>query len=132
MTMNAPASRRRTDPSKVLLRTGLLLCGFALTWMCAAFGLFLLSGPPTYVPGRATIARVRVRQVPQGISVFQIERNRCPDSKDDLVAGGYVDARNLVDPWGTPIAFRCSDDDVSATSAGPDRIFGTPDDVSNR
>ena len=123
--------RRRPDPAKVLLRGAVLLCGFALTWICAAFGLFLLSAPGTCKrPGFST-ARAQVSELPQSISVFQIEHGRCPRSNDDLVAGGYVEARSLVDPWGTAIAVRCTDDDVAATSAGPDRTFGTADDVAS-
>jgi hypothetical protein len=36
---------RRPDLAKVLQRAALLLCGTALTWLCAAAGLFLLTMP---------------------------------------------------------------------------------------
>jgi len=40
---------------------------------------------------------------------------------------------DLIDSWGTPsrITFE-SDSKVGAISAGPDKIFGTPDDITNR
>jgi hypothetical protein len=125
--------QRRTDPAKVLRRGALLLCGFALTWMCAAFGLFLLAGPDTRkLPRSSSTARAQVRELERSVLLFQIEHGRCPKSNDDLIASGYADASNLVDPWCTPIPVRCTQDDVAATSAGPDRIFGTADDVTNR
>jgi len=43
----------------------------------------------------------------------------------DLNANG-----ELVDPWGTPLQLSIdADGTLHARSAGPDRIFGTPDDI---
>jgi hypothetical protein len=36
-----------------------------------------------------------------------------------------------IDPWGTSIPFSCSGDAIIVKSAGPDRLFGTFDDVAN-
>ena len=33
------------------------------------------------------------------------------------------------DPWGSPYAISCTDDDVTVTSAGPDKRIGTEDDI---
>ena len=39
----------------------------------------------------------------------------------------------IVDPWGTPFRITFGPDSkVHASSAGPDKIFGTPDDVTNQ
>jgi len=39
----------------------------------------------------------------------------------------------IVDPWGTPFRITFdSDSKVHAASAGPDKVFGTPDDVTNQ
>ena len=130
--MSWPVSpRRRPDPAKVLLRGALLLCGFAFTWTCAALGLFLLGGPGRVcrLPLPSHVADARTAEIRHGIFLFQIDRKRCPTSIEELIAGDYVTSRDFVDPWGTAIAFRCTDDDVIARSAGPDRTFGTGDDV---
>jgi hypothetical protein len=38
----------------------------------------------------------------------------------------------LVDEWGTPLRVtRVSDTELKIESAGPDKIFGTADDISN-
>jgi len=39
----------------------------------------------------------------------------------------------LLDPWGTPIDLSVTaDGKLHARSAGPDKIFGTPDDITNQ
>ena len=43
-----------------------------------------------------------------------------------LSANGQV-----VDEWGTPLRMTI-DDKIYVTSAGPDKIFGTADDMANR
>ena len=124
--------RRSPDPARVFGRAGLLFCGVALTWTCAAFGLFLGdTGNCTLGVPAFREARVRVREVRQAVTTYQIERNRCPTTSDDLIAGGYIDPRRFVDPWRTRIAFSCSEEDAHAISLGPDRAFGTPDDVTD-
>jgi hypothetical protein len=123
---------RSPDPARVFGRAGLLFCGVALTWTCAAFGLFLGDmGTCTLSVPAFREGRVRVADVHQALTTYQIERNRCPTTSDDLIAGGYIDPRRLVDPWRTRIAFSCSRDDTNVISAGPDRVFGTTDDIKD-
>jgi len=39
----------------------------------------------------------------------------------------------MIDPWGTPFRITFdSDSKVLVISAGPDKIFGTPDDITNQ
>jgi hypothetical protein len=122
--------RRSPDPARVFGRAGLLFCGVALTWTCAAFGLLVgdMGNCTLSVPAFRD-ARARVGEVRQAVTTYQIERNQCPASSDDLIAGGYIDARRLVDPWRTRIAFSCSAEDAAVTAAGPDGIFDTADDI---
>lgn len=41
--------------------------------------------------------------------------------------------REFVDGWGTPLRFVFKGkDDVLSISAGPDKIFGTADDITNQ
>lgn len=36
---------------------------------------------------------------------------------------------NIADPWGTPYAIRCTDEDLYVLSFGPDKKEGTADDI---
>jgi hypothetical protein len=126
-------SRRHPDPAKAFRQSALLLCGVALTWTCAAFGLlvsqFVFGSHGC--PSRVRIASLRVREIDTAITQYQIDHRRCPRGSDDLVAGKYVNPLGLVDPWKQPIDFACTDDDTRVASAGPDGIFGTTDDIMN-
>jgi hypothetical protein len=43
------------------------------------------------------------------------------------------DANEVIDPWGTPLQLSVTaDGKFSMRSAGPDKIFGTADDISNQ
>ena len=44
---------------------------------------------------------------------------------------GWIDTKsgNVIDPWGTPLVILVSTDSFSIVSAGPDRKFGTGDDI---
>ena len=78
----------------------------------------------------------------QGISViesavarYEIDNSRLPDSLQSLVAKGadgssYIKkAEGLKDPWGTEYGYSKQGYDFTVTSAGPDKNFGTEDDV---
>jgi len=112
-----------------LARTCALLVGVAFTWLCAALGLCTLSLHTTRAP-RLTFAKRRVSAVEHAVTHYWLDHDRCPTKKSDLIANGYVDARNLEDPWGKAIQFSCSDETAVARSAGPDRTFGTWDDIT--
>ena len=112
-----------------------ILVGIALTWACAATGLFLLNTFSCHgcCGGGSRLHRafLGVREFEQGLTQFEIDHDRCPRNSDELVGGGYVNPRSLVDPWGKSLFFTCKDGEPRASSAGPDHIFGTPDDVKN-
>jgi len=127
------ARHRLLDPTKVFVRAGLILCGVAVTWMCAAFGLRVSDAVFSIRGCRSRIkpALLQVRAIESGLTQYQIDQNRCPRTKDDLIDSGFVVRTAFEDPWGTPIAFKCTSDDIRVRSAGPDRVFGTADDVTN-
>ena len=72
-----------------------------------------------------------VADVRSSITQYQIDERQCPPSRDVLISDKYVNARQLVDPWGTSIAYWCHDEDVEIRSAGPDKLFNTADDLTN-
>jgi hypothetical protein len=126
-------SHRRPDPAKVFRRAALLLCGVALTWTCAAFGLLVsqgvFGGGCRYPHVKQAVNRVRA--VETAIVQFQIDRGRCPRSPAELSDAGFVSEPDLVDPWHRSIVFTCAGDEARVASAGPDGRFGTADDVRN-
>jgi hypothetical protein len=110
-----------------------ILVGIALTWTSAATGLFLVHelGSCTLRVPYYKVAVRRVQSVENALSWYWIRRHECPATRDDLVTNGYIDRESLVDPWGIRIAYRCSDEEVVAMSAGPDRAFDTADDIKS-
>ena len=48
-----------------------------------------------------------------------------------VVVRAFEGEGDVVDPWGTTYAIECRGDDIVVTSAGPDRAFGTADDISS-
>jgi len=108
-----------------------ILIGIALTWSCAAAGLFLLDDFCTIKCSKQRIARQKAREIVSMLWQFEIENQRCPTGNLELIENGDISAHTLVDPWGTVMAFGCSDDGPRARSAGPDRKFGTADDVTD-
>jgi hypothetical protein len=110
-----------------------VLCGIAATWACAALGLYFfnaLTGPMCRF-GPSRIARYQVREVEQALTTYAFDNRGCPTGNDELIRNRYISPRGLVDPWGTVIAYACYDDVVIVRSAGPDRLFGTADDITN-
>jgi hypothetical protein len=110
-----------------------VVCGIAVTWAAAAFGLALLA-PRTDCQLRIPhlkAARYLTAETASAVQVFRVVENHCP-TRDALVGRNYVDAKELIDPWGTSITFQCTPGgDVVVRSAGPDRTFHTPDDITS-
>ena len=122
---------RRTGPLTALGRFAVILCGVALTWTCAAVGLvfYNMSHGCRLGGGKIQPTKHEVRSIEFALERYWLDHDRCPATKDDLLANGYLSAKELVDPWGRSIAYWCSEDDSSVTSAGPDGVFGTFDDI---
>lgn len=82
-------------------------------------------------PSKAGTAQAEGRAVRQAAELFVSlidVRDVCPDV-DDLVRAKLLAPQKADDPWGTPYRVRCAGSHVSVRSAGPDRRFGTADDV---
>ena len=65
---------------------------------------------------------------------FVLDRKRLPVDLQELVKDGSskMSERDLVDPWGTPIRYEITEPQpmwFRIGSAGPDRVFGTDDDL---
>jgi general secretion pathway protein G len=86
----------------------------------------------TFNDGRvktAAIACDHLRTAAQAHFVNSPEESDCPTPAKMQEARELDAAMSLRDPWGMPYSIECQSDEVIAISAGPDRAFGTEDDI---
>jgi hypothetical protein len=70
------------------------------------------------------------RNVAAALDMYVTENNSYPASIGDLVPRYLTTGSETVDPWGVALRLRAiGESGYSLTSAGPDRAFGTGDDV---
>ena len=108
-----------------------VLYGTLFTWLCGAIGLRFFFRNQGCSGARTAYAKSRVREIERALREYQLEWKECPRTKEPLIDGGYLDARNFTDPWGTAISFRCAVDGEKVVSAGPDQELGTADDITS-
>lgn len=92
----------------------------------AAFAL------PKYQDAMKTQAKTGARVVRTAIQQWQAANNEtsCP-TMSQLIQEKHLDSgTNTNDPWGQPYELRCSDDEVTVVSAGPDKKKGSKDDIA--
>ena len=92
---------------------------------------FLCVALPSHRRAQANVARERVRQIDAALASYRGERRRCPATASELAANAHLAPGTFQDPWDTSIAYWCSDRGATVTSAGPDRMFNTDDDLAN-
>jgi hypothetical protein len=83
--------------------------------------------------GRPRNTQMVMHHIAEALVHYQVDHsNACPTSIQELVDGHYLN-RLPRDTWGQPLAFRCpgehAPDGADVSSAGPDRRFGTADDL---
>jgi hypothetical protein len=76
------------------------------------------------------MASVDVATVRQTARAFELNEGRCPSMEEVLSSAALDDEARTVDPWDTPFRLECSDG-PRVSSAGPDREFGTEDDIGS-
>lgn len=93
--------------------------------------LLLIAGIASTAPSQLQQARIETRVIRQAAFTWQLDRTRgdCP-SLDDLIRDRFLDvSASRVDPWDRPYLITCHGHEVTVTSAGPDGVMGTGDDV---
>lgn len=86
---------------------------------------------PKYRDAQKTSAETGARVIRTAVQQWQASNNEisCP-SMSQLVQEKVLDpGANTNDPWGTPYALTCTEDDVIVSSAGPDKKKGSKDDI---
>jgi general secretion pathway protein G len=77
----------------------------------------------------ADIACARLREAAQRHFIVDLADTECP-TPAGMKASREIDAStSTADPWGVEYRIACTEDEVIASSAGPDRAFGTDDDI---
>jgi hypothetical protein len=127
---------------RVLLAVAIIV-GTALTpgaaWLGWSGGLRCLF-QTCCPPPRVWHAKLRVKTARDAVVAFTIDQDRCPTGEPELLEGRYMSADVAKGPWGTRLFYHCEmkqaavdiDDELWVVSAGPDRRFGTEDDISSR
>lgn len=86
---------------------------------------------PKYREAQKTTAETGARVIRQAVQSWQASNNEvaCP-TMSQLVQEKHLDpGANTNDPWGSPYALNCTEDDVAVISSGPDKKKGTKDDI---
>ncbi len=77
----------------------------------------------------AAMACHRLREVAQRHFIDHADDADCP-TPTSLRAAHEIDSTTTTDdPWGTAYRIECLPEEVIASSAGPDRAFGSEDDI---
>ncbi len=64
-----------------------------------------------------------------GAAIFVTQRDKCP-TVDEVVEARLVSVElHTDDAWGKPFRITCPPEGPRVTSAGPDGVFDTPDDL---
>jgi len=98
-------------------------------------GILLTAGLATYSTVQNTAmkkaAQIELRQYQIAIQTFKVDSNTLPSSSKELLEKGYITKELLTDPWNTEYRIEnTSENTIKIISAGPDRRFGTKDDIT--
>jgi type II secretory pathway pseudopilin PulG len=77
----------------------------------------------------ATIACENLRRSVQMHAVDHPEESECPTPARLRDLKELDASMSIDDPWSTPYRIDCQPEETIASSAGPDRAFGTDDDI---
>lgn len=120
-----------TQSKENALRNAFALVGSALREYYEAKGEF----PPQAERNPAN-ALAHIESMYQGLRSVPASRQILDKLAHGVVKneGGLADLRSMSDPWGTVMDYVCVPDSTfpELISAGPDRLFGTGDDISSK
>jgi general secretion pathway protein G len=77
--------------------------------------------------------KMKMGEIEKQFTMYNLTKHSCPTSLKDLIARGMA-PDNAKDAWDTEFQFTCPGTEgrtVDLVSAGPDRQFGTEDDIRN-
>jgi len=81
---------------------------------------------------KAPLALNKLEKIKSNAALYYLDLGSYPESTKSLYQMDYLSKGDSVDPWGTEPVISIDSEGVAVTSAGPDRQFGTPDDINTR
>lgn len=132
-------------PSRIARRNWILICGALPLIGIAICSLPGPISPPARIPEAQRLrmkARLRVRVAADAAVRFRSVFGKTPNNAGELNRAlmlmipskdpnnEWAFQRQIVDPWGTALSVRETPESLTITSAGPDKIMGTEDDIS--
>lgn len=114
----------------VLVLVALAVAGIAVFVVCVGVGAS--SKKAAAQEGKSRVAEDQCRSLLSAITVWRAlyhGADSCPTPENLQKAGLMESTFSLVDPWGNTFKIGCRDDYETCSTAGPDRIDGTSDDI---
>ncbi len=87
---------------------------------------------PQFNKAQVKTATTGCRTIRSAVNTWKIdaENDSCP-TVSQLIEEKILDkGTNTNDPWNQPYQIKCTDDDVTVSSSGPDKKMGSADDIS--
>ncbi|MDX2051247.1 MAG: type II secretion system protein GspG [Polyangiaceae bacterium] len=85
---------------------------------------------PKFKKAQVDTAESGARVIRQAVQQWQMSNADCP-TVSQLVQQKLLDkGANTVDPWGNRFQINCDNDEITVSTAGPDKKTGTADDVT--
>jgi general secretion pathway protein G len=85
---------------------------------------------PKYAESQKNQAKIDARTIHPVAEKYKVDHpGQCPTVEQLRADKELSAASKITDPWDTPYAIRCADDEIYVTSFGPDKKEGTADDI---
>ncbi|HVJ90518.1 MAG TPA: type II secretion system protein GspG [Labilithrix sp.] len=85
---------------------------------------------PKYAESQKNQAKIDARTIHPIAEKYQVDHpGQCPTVEQLRAEKELSAASKITDPWDTPYAIRCQDEEITVLSFGPDKKEGTNDDI---
>jgi hypothetical protein len=122
----------------MIKKTAIIVLMFIIALVFVKGSLFVYNSICIIQEHRRYHEKRSIGEIEKALQIYKLQHNgRVPDSIEDLAKEERDDrppllrSGALLDSWRTPYRFEKNGKAWTITSAGPDRKFGTKDDVTN-
>jgi general secretion pathway protein G len=86
---------------------------------------------PKYAESQKNQAKIDARTIHPVAEKYRVDHSggQCPTVEQLRAEKELSAASKITDPWDTPYAIRCADEEIYIVSFGPDKKEGTNDDI---
>lgn len=85
---------------------------------------------PKYAESQKNQAKIDARTIHPVAEKYKVDHpGQCPTVEQLRAEKELSAASKITDPWDTPYAIRCQDEEIYILSFGPDKKEGTQDDI---